>query len=149
MGVLFSGSIRSVILLTKRYSPLLILPTTALEIVPRRKVKTVAKSCSVHALRRRKCSLRSSKSRTEQSNSPTFSPRVEPRTIPVLPSFPDHFVSIPNPFAAAKARFPRHWISTLTKERPMKVITIGKRLVSADQVAFVEPFDPAANPEFK
>lgn len=31
----------------------------------------------------------------------------------------------------------------------MKVITIGKRLVSADQVAFVEPFDPAANPEFK
>ena len=31
----------------------------------------------------------------------------------------------------------------------MKVITIGKRLISADQVAFVEPFDPAANPEFK
>lgn len=31
----------------------------------------------------------------------------------------------------------------------MKVITIGKRLVSADQVAFVEPFDPSANPEFK
>jgi hypothetical protein len=31
----------------------------------------------------------------------------------------------------------------------MKVITIGKRLLSADQVAFVEPFDPTANPEFK
>src|ERR1700760_4358619 len=31
----------------------------------------------------------------------------------------------------------------------MKVITIGKRLVSVDQVAFVEPFDPAANPAFK
>jgi hypothetical protein len=31
----------------------------------------------------------------------------------------------------------------------MKVITIGKRLVPADQVAFVEPFDPASNPEFK
>jgi hypothetical protein len=31
----------------------------------------------------------------------------------------------------------------------MKVITIGKRLISADQVAFAELFDPAANPEFK
>lgn len=31
----------------------------------------------------------------------------------------------------------------------MKVVTIGKRLISTDQVAFVEPFDPAANPEFK
>ena len=31
----------------------------------------------------------------------------------------------------------------------MKVITIGKRLVPGDQVAFVESFDPAANPEFK
>ncbi len=31
----------------------------------------------------------------------------------------------------------------------MKVITIGKRLVPADQIAFVEPFDPSANPEFK
>ncbi len=31
----------------------------------------------------------------------------------------------------------------------MKVITIGKRLVLVEQVAFVEPFDPAANPEFK
>ncbi|MCP3381219.1 hypothetical protein NLM31_12800 [Bradyrhizobium sp. CCGUVB4N] len=31
----------------------------------------------------------------------------------------------------------------------MKVVTIGKRLVPVEQVAFVEPFDPAANPEFK
>lgn len=31
----------------------------------------------------------------------------------------------------------------------MKVITIGKRLVPAEQIAFVEPFDPSANPEFK
>jgi hypothetical protein len=29
------------------------------------------------------------------------------------------------------------------------VITIGKRLVSLEQIAFVEPFDPANNPEFK
>lgn len=31
----------------------------------------------------------------------------------------------------------------------MKVITIGKKLVPVEQVAFVEPFDPTANPEFK
>jgi hypothetical protein len=31
----------------------------------------------------------------------------------------------------------------------MKVITIGKRLVLVEQVAFVEPFDPSSNPEFK
>lgn len=31
----------------------------------------------------------------------------------------------------------------------MKVVTVGKRLVSVEQIAFVEPFDPAANPEFK
>lgn len=31
----------------------------------------------------------------------------------------------------------------------MKVVTIGKRLVPVEQVAFVEPFDPTANPEFK
>jgi hypothetical protein len=29
------------------------------------------------------------------------------------------------------------------------VITIGKRLVPIEQVAFVEPFDPASNPDFK
>lgn len=29
------------------------------------------------------------------------------------------------------------------------VITIGKRLVPLEQIAFVEPFDPASNPEFK
>lgn len=31
----------------------------------------------------------------------------------------------------------------------MKVITIGKRLVPVEQVAFVEPFDATANPDFK
>ena len=31
----------------------------------------------------------------------------------------------------------------------MQVITIGKRLVPAEQIAFVEPFDPTSNPEFK
>jgi hypothetical protein len=30
----------------------------------------------------------------------------------------------------------------------MKVVTIGKRLVPAEQIAYVEPFDPSANPEF-
>ena len=29
------------------------------------------------------------------------------------------------------------------------VITIGKRLVPVEQIAFVEPFDPTSNPEFK
>jgi hypothetical protein len=31
----------------------------------------------------------------------------------------------------------------------MQVITIGKRLVPAEQIALVETFDPAGNPEFK
>ncbi|MDI2077763.1 hypothetical protein, partial [Bradyrhizobium sp. Mp27] len=31
----------------------------------------------------------------------------------------------------------------------MKVITIGKKLVPVEQVAFVEPFDPSVSPEFK
>ena len=31
----------------------------------------------------------------------------------------------------------------------MSIITIGKRLISLEQIAYVEPFDPAANPEFK
>lgn len=30
----------------------------------------------------------------------------------------------------------------------MKVITIEKRLIPVEEVAFVEPFDPSANPEF-
>jgi hypothetical protein len=29
------------------------------------------------------------------------------------------------------------------------VITIGKRLVPVEQISFVEPFNPASNPEFK
>jgi hypothetical protein len=31
----------------------------------------------------------------------------------------------------------------------MNIITIGKRLIPANQIAFVEAFDPAANPDFK
>jgi hypothetical protein len=31
----------------------------------------------------------------------------------------------------------------------MTILTIGKKLISLEQVAYVEPFDPAANPEFK
>lgn len=31
----------------------------------------------------------------------------------------------------------------------MKVITIGKKLVAVEQLAFVEPFDLLANPEFR
>jgi transcription termination factor Rho len=31
----------------------------------------------------------------------------------------------------------------------MKVITTGKRLVTVEHVAFVEPFEPTANSEFK
>jgi hypothetical protein len=31
----------------------------------------------------------------------------------------------------------------------MQVITLGKRLVTAEQIAFIEAFDPASNSEFK
>lgn len=31
----------------------------------------------------------------------------------------------------------------------MKVITIGKRLVPVEQIAYVEPFDPSSNPDYK
>lgn len=31
----------------------------------------------------------------------------------------------------------------------MTILTIGKRFVPVEQIAFVEPFDPSANPEFK
>jgi hypothetical protein len=34
-------------------------------------------------------------------------------------------------------------------EIAMTILTIGKRLISLDQIAYVEAFDPAANPEFK
>jgi hypothetical protein len=37
----------------------------------------------------------------------------------------------------------------MPQEIPMNVITIGRRVVSVDQIALVEAFDPAANPEFK
>jgi len=31
----------------------------------------------------------------------------------------------------------------------MSIITVGKRLVPSEQIAFVETFDPSSNPEFK
>jgi hypothetical protein len=31
----------------------------------------------------------------------------------------------------------------------MNILTIGKKLILVEQIAYVEPFDPAANPEFK
>jgi hypothetical protein len=31
----------------------------------------------------------------------------------------------------------------------MTILTIGKRLIPVEQIAYIEPFDPAANPEFK
>jgi hypothetical protein len=31
----------------------------------------------------------------------------------------------------------------------MQVITLGKKLIPAEQIAFVEAFDPASSPEFK
>jgi hypothetical protein len=31
----------------------------------------------------------------------------------------------------------------------MNIITIGKRLIPVDQIAYVEPFDPSSNPNFK
>jgi hypothetical protein len=34
-------------------------------------------------------------------------------------------------------------------EIAMTILTIGKRLISLEEIAYVEPFDPAANPEFK
>jgi hypothetical protein len=40
-------------------------------------------------------------------------------------------------------------ISTHAEEITMTVITIGKRLILAKEIAFVEPFDPSSNPEFK
>jgi hypothetical protein len=37
----------------------------------------------------------------------------------------------------------------MPQEIPMNVITIGRRVVTVEQIALVEPFDAAANPEFK
>jgi hypothetical protein len=31
----------------------------------------------------------------------------------------------------------------------MKIVTIGKRMVSLEQIAYIEPFDATSNPEFK
>jgi len=68
-----------------------------------------------------------------------------------LPIIPVHSDAIPNRFypACAGLSVDRNLISTPAEEITMKVITVGKRLVPAEQVAFVEPFDPSSNPEFK
>jgi hypothetical protein len=68
-----------------------------------------------------------------------------------LPIIPIHPASIPDPFypTCAGHSVDLNLLSTHAKEISMKVITIGKRLVPAEQVAFVEPFDPSSNPEFK
>jgi hypothetical protein len=31
----------------------------------------------------------------------------------------------------------------------MQVVTLGKKLIPIEQIAFIEAFDPASNPEFK
>jgi hypothetical protein len=31
----------------------------------------------------------------------------------------------------------------------MTIIMNGKRLIPSEQIAFIEPFDPSANPEFR
>jgi hypothetical protein len=60
-------------------------------------------------------------------------------------NLPNHSALIPNPSSSSLADFSLD----LNLLLPMKVLTIGKRLVPLEQVACVEPFDPAANPEFK
>jgi hypothetical protein len=68
-----------------------------------------------------------------------------------LPIIPIHSDAIPEPSCAASPRLSvdLNLVSTHAEEIVMKVITIGKRLVPAEQLAFVEPFDPSGNPEFK
>jgi hypothetical protein len=45
---------------------------------------------------------------------------------------------------------PKDLISTIVKGGiAMQVITLGKKLIPAEQIAFIEAFDPASNPEFK
>jgi hypothetical protein len=62
----------------------------------------------------------------------------------------NHSATIPDPSCA-----PRRLISVelnlhrSTTEIAMTILTIGKRRISLEQIAYVEPFDPAANPEFK
>jgi hypothetical protein len=65
-----------------------------------------------------------------------------------LPTVPPGFPILPIPMSY-RFSVDLNLISTHAEEITMKVITIGKRLVPAEQVAFVEPFDPSSNPEFK
>jgi hypothetical protein len=67
------------------------------------------------------------------------------RSLPTVPpGFP--ILSIPKSY---RFSVDLNLVSTHAEEIIMKVITVGKRLVPAEQIAFVEPFDPSSNPEFK
>lgn len=72
---------------------------------------------------------------------------LERRQPPIIPI---RFTAIPNPSCRVNACNSVDLnLLNPNMEILMKLITIGKRLVPAEQIAFVEPFDPAANPEFK
>jgi hypothetical protein len=62
----------------------------------------------------------------------------------LLSSFPE-----PSHPVCARLSVKLNLISTHAEEITVTVITIGKRLVPAAHVAFVEPFDPSSNPEFR
>jgi hypothetical protein len=64
-----------------------------------------------------------------------------------LPIIPIHFHAIANPFypVCAGLSVDLNLISIHAEEITVKVITIGKRLVPVEQIAFVEPFDPSTN----
>ena len=62
----------------------------------------------------------------------------------------DSFQSDYRPFALDQRPLPLAFIPDQPREEiVIKIITIGKKLVPVEQVAFVEPFDSAANPEFE
>jgi hypothetical protein len=70
-----------------------------------------------------------------------------------LPIIPNHSARIPDPSYSGEMPIfssPKDLIATIVKGGiVMQVITIGKKLIPAEQIAFVEAFDPASNPEFK
>jgi hypothetical protein len=70
-----------------------------------------------------------------------------------LPIITNHSAAIPDPSYSGELPVfssPEDPISTIVKGGiAMQVITLGKRLVPTEQIAFVEAFDPASNPEFK
>jgi hypothetical protein len=68
-----------------------------------------------------------------------------------FPMIPICYRAIPEPSYPVCARLSvkLNLIATHAEEITMSVITIGKRFVPTAHVAFVELFDPSANPEFK